>query len=506
MCENVYGACEGTSPDLHAASANYDDVKACYDMATHGDTINIPACAEGDCIWSTTLEMNKDVKLIGAGKEATYITNSMTTGYSAIFYFNIGSYSNSDCITTRNNTDSLADDTNDIEISNMTLTGSLSYNSFLLRFGNVTTPVIRRVKVHDMAFKNSMMSLYSYGHIYGVVYNCTFNDARGPKVAGFGRTGFDNDRMAIGDAKGWYVEDNEYTFTTAGVGYVASGANDGGGLIARYNTGAGTLSGGSGLYETHGGTTAGSSAGQKTEVYGNNMTVTGYGNAGAVRGGKAVYMYNLAAAGLYSTYYENNDEIIWKGMNLSEAPATWCTSYNNDGVHRQTCLDSCICQKPHDIYVFNNRHTVNGSNLSMTIGTMGSCGDIIWDLYQQGICTASNPRQVEENKEFFNFVSSGFDGSAGVGCGTIAQRDAITPATTGVGFWVPTNIETMPCDSISSDNIGKNPSVPIAGTLYKWNGSAWVAFWSPYIYPHPLRNESAADTTAPAAPSGLTVN
>jgi hypothetical protein len=42
--------------------------------------------------------------------------------------------------------------------------------------------------------------------------------------------------------------------------------------------------------------------------------------------------------------------------------------------------------------------------------------------------------------------------------------------------------------------------------LYRWNGTTWVEYYTPYTYPHPLRDEGGeADTTAPTLTSA-TIN
>lgn len=478
MPSMLFAACTGSSPTWSAASANRDDVAACIAASTYGDTINIPSCAAGDCVWTSGITITKDIKIKGAGMDSTYITSGLPewTGgeYHRLILF-------SPDATSRSNLDSLNEDTNTFEISGITFTTSTPQSGvYTLQFYSGSLPVTRRIKIYNNRFVNWSLSLYSYGHIYGVVYNNEFVDARGPKVAGNGYSTFTDDRMLPGDGKGWYIEDNIFTRTGTD-SYIASNGNDGGGWVARYNTVTGTMSSKSGFFETHGNQGAGIYGPQKTEVYCNNITATGVGNAGTVRGGKAIYFNNVFASGSLGLYEEYSD-LYTRGS--YDRPLNRCEE--NQGVLRQTCTDSCICQKPHDDYFWNNRPSLSGTNMTASICSSSICGNV-YDCENQAMGIANSPRELEEDIEYFNYVGTIFDGTKGVGCGTIEKMNVITPTTTGVGFWVPTDIDTMPCSSISPNNIGNNPSVPITGTLYKWNGSAWVAFWAPYTYPHPLR-------------------
>lgn len=100
---------------------------------------------------------------------------------------------------------------------------------------------------------------------------------------------------------------------------------------------------------------------------------------------------------------------------------------------------------------------------------------------------------VNPDRDYFDKATS-FNGTSGVGRGTKAQMLAITPTLTGVGFWV-------------TDEASWDTTLPIntSGQLYRWNGSAWVLYYTPYTYPHPLRGALAAPTFT-TQPQDETVN
>lgn len=114
-----------------------------------------------------------------------------------------------------------------------------------------------------------------------------------------------------------------------------------------------------------------------------------------------------------------------------------------------------------------------------------------------------NPASAEvdylvADRDFYNYTTS-FNGTTGVGCGTLASRPAT--CTTGVGYWA-TN---QSCTDLTGMT-GKDPATPISGVLYKCTATnTWTEYYTPYTYPHPLRTE-VADIVSPAAPSGLTVS
>ena len=70
----AYGAC-GVVDDTTwlAASHSDEDVQACIDGASDGDTINVP---EGDSAetWNTQVDVNKAISLIGPGKDDLIIS------------------------------------------------------------------------------------------------------------------------------------------------------------------------------------------------------------------------------------------------------------------------------------------------------------------------------------------------------------------------------------------------------------------------------------------------
>jgi hypothetical protein len=93
--------------------------------------------------------------------------------------------------------------------------------------------------------------------------------------------------------------------------------------------------------------------------------------------------------------------------------------------------------------------------------------------------------------------TSPFNGTSGVGYGTLANRPACSsPAcAAGVGYWAT--------DQGNWNQSGGGGQ----GVLYTWNGSSWGVHYIPYTYPHPLTTGSTTTSgQPPQAPTGLTAS
>lgn len=466
---SAFAACFGTSPNLTAASASRGDVADCVAASTYGDTIRIPACAPGNCTWTSGITITRDIKIIGNGIDVTVLTNGFANnGVEEAFFKFVPDSTARVRLSTLNGAGTF-------EVAGITFTANTRMtNKFGVWIENYDLPAIRKVKIHDNKYINIHRATQVKGYSHGVFYSNMLVDTNGSYPQGAGRASFENDRYSVGFGRGWYLEDN--TFTFSGVDAIIAGAaNDGGGYVARYNTVTGTLYGGSTYFETHGNQLSYIYGPQITEVYGNEITATGVGKATSVRGGKNIYLNNVMADGWISIWEEYSDLATSDTNPIGRCP-------ENRGVSKQTCTDSCICQKVHDSYFINNRTSTSGTVKNASI---------LFDFWHRANNIVNNPPELVENIEFFNYVASGFNGTAGVGCGTLANRPAT--CTTGVGYWAT----DQSCTDLTG-MVGVNPSTPITGTLYKCtSGNTWTTYFRPYTYPHPLRTGISTPISAP---------
>jgi hypothetical protein len=83
---------------------------------------------------------------------------------------------------------------------------------------------------------------------------------------------------------------------------------------------------------------------------------------------------------------------------------------------------------------------------------------------------------IAANRDYYVYTSN-FNGSSGVGSGTLAQRP--TTCTPLVAYWATDTSTLYQCTS----------------------ANAWTAYYTPYVYPHPLQGGSS-NTQPPSTPSG----
>jgi hypothetical protein len=152
------------------------------------------------------------------------------------------------------------------------------------------------------------------------------------------------------------------------------------------------------------------------------------------------------------------------------------------------------------VYSFNNSmyDTFNGGTTRWVPQTAGIPTGAI-NQYQNEMgnsnATFTMANVIAPDRDYFtqgsvqngaSYTLATFNGSSGVGVGTTAQMNAITPTLTGVGFWVT-----------DQGSWNARLAANTSGQLYTWNGSAWVLTYTPYTYPDPARR--------PPAPTGLRV-
>jgi hypothetical protein len=96
--------------------------------------------------------------------------------------------------------------------------------------------------------------------------------------------------------------------------------------------------------------------------------------------------------------------------------------------------------------------------------------------------------------------SNPFNGTAGTGWGTLANRPST--CTPGVGYFAMDQ-GSWNASSFNPYGVQQNGS---DGLLYKCTSTnVWTIYYTPYTYPHPLQGNANSDNTPPSPPKNVVV-
>lgn len=447
---NAFAAdCTGSSPNLTAASASAADITACITAAVTGDTINVP---QETVVWSggISIPSAKKLTLQGAGKTLTLISGS-----GAIALNMSGSR-----LTGFGLTDIYVyADGNGFRIDNNNITFTTWVSGIQIMSRNDHTPDVPTGVIYENTLTNIRVL------VSGTNYMLAGGNAQNVLWA---------NSFALGNSNTVFIEDN--TFAT---GTNAVDGNYGGSYVFRYNTLTKKQ-----YVEAHSAT---SQRGMRRwEVYGNII-----GNSESatnlpiwMRGGTGLIFGNLLSGNwtnqtialdivrLYS-YDLCDGDSAWDGNTGAGLEAGYpCRDQIGRGYDSTQWEDSpagAYAQPLTPAYFWNNKKTDGSTELTI-----------------QNPNGSSN--HIQANRDYYNYNAS-FNGTTGTGCGALASRPAT--CTTGVGYWAT----DQSCSSLT-DRVGVAPSTPISGTLYKCTATdTWTSYFTPYTYPHPLREATLYNLT-----------
>jgi len=427
---------------IKAASCAFVDVQAAIAKAKPGDTVLVPA---GEATWNSKLVIDKGIILKGAGIDKTVIHNGYDNANDP--QSSLIRYAPSDL------------DANwPFRITGFTFhTYDKCDTINLVHWSKTSLTIQTKIRIdHNKFTATGLQPAIRNNGMRGVIDNNEFHHSypiRHSAAPDNGQTWWNNwEGIRYGKPdNNMYIEDNIFY----DVGFVMDSqyANR---YVFRYNTVYYEVSDKTyfGVLDSHGnqgeGWMYGSFGG---EVYGNLIIFPDSGASSILvrfldhRGGRFVCYMNTVVRN-YGTL--NVQDVI--------------RDTNPDWQNPETNPDY---QFPYDSYFFLNRKNYNGA---------------YWEV-GEGTQTDNPPFYNCPTRDRDYFVGTDkFDGSAGVGYGPLARRPA-NPTTIGVGYWATdqdiTNLE---------GKVGKNPSTPISGTLYKCTApGVWTAYFKPYTYPHHLR-------------------
>lgn len=448
----VFAACTGSSPSW-SSTPDYDSINACVQNAASNDVIFVSK-GTGSVTWPNRISINKSLKIVGPGMDALTVDISSQGAF----------------ITSA-------------------LTGvSISGFSFMTSNSDVTAIIVRGTgwRIYQNRFYSTSESINGVFVLAtgadttispeGVVHN---NVVTNGKIVVFGGGNFTNESLhwadpsTLGTANSVYIEDNIFNMTWNG-GSNCVDANLAGRYVFRYNS---VVQAYAMAHSLQGEGIRGT---REWEIYGN--TFNSFGNASYaamyMRGGTGMLFLNDTTSSVdynFSILFDNVRDTTAIGVGkLCDGNSIW--DENSAGKSGWLCRDQIGAGK--DAAQWYDYNTPGPSQTHSPV--------YIWGIYKNGLSqspyvASTSSTHIENDRDYYTHKAT-FNGTSGVGCGTLAARPPT--CTTGVGYWATnqscTNIRSM---------IGKKPSTPIVGTLYKCVApNTWTAYYTPYTYPHPLSN------------------
>lgn len=495
------------------------NVQAAINALNAGDAV---ACPAGSWTWTSTLSINKAVTLLGAGIGQTNITLSPPVSSTLAISLTV-------------------DPSQFVRLSGFTFTAGNNNASVDL----VQVVGFNQYAVSGMAFRidhvrmndGNIASARLLGvyYAYGLIDHCYFKRnlfgqsveiLGGSNNSDLGYTSWTQPLSLGSGTDAVYLEDSTIDHDNQG----ETGIDQYGGVrsVVRYNTIIGT-----GLGD-HGLDSGGRRSAFSMESYRNTFTNSGSTSvrADTIRGGTQVQFDNTYSGsqgftGIAVLYYRtvfSSDFHGWaycdgtqydvvNALNttttygtatrfLSTAPDTICTGaatgtctqaldLGGTGTFGYPCRDQpgrTHNQALAPLYQWNN-----GSQQYAPLDPDPGTPTEQSPLYQAGHRAAE---WLGVNRDFYNgasgvqtSASSPFNGTTGVGWGTLARRPS--SCTTGVGYFAT--------DQGSWNMSGNNDP---SGILYVCSApNTWTTYYTPYTYPHPLQGIVTQVVSNPPPPT-----
>jgi len=524
-----------------AADCSLNSVNAVINGPTHtavnGDIIQIPA---GSCTWTSPVIVPAGIGITVTGTGTPQSTSS-TTGASATCSQTVITASTSHIIEFRPNTTSALS-----RISCMKVLGSGSTGGAPLTAGGTCNASgCPSFRVDNVTFDGSLQghagdsgAQIGVDNVFGVLDHnsmagssqamfqfVTYHESAWKGVGDWG----DNSRSSpdsFGTAQAIYVENNSFgsgvwvSETEAQVPF----GNEGGGRIAvRFNTCNGCQVG----LANHGTDSNGRPRGPlQGEFYGNNFTCTD--TSGGCQGGVAV------RSGTYMMF----------GNSLIKGAGSWLNSYLVLNTYRISVIwgapwNQCLglYDQSSPLVCTDEPSRSGGTLLSGNPPTpTGWTNQVVDPTYEWddvgGTWTIAQVSQsnsnLTANSDYYTDNSNGankiqtsptspFNGSSGVGFGTLANRPSSctlnsASGSAGVGYWVTGQGSW----NKSGNSFGQGQFYTCRDAAHQLdvNGQGttctqaqdsnhfWCLYYTPYTYPHPLVTGTVTGT-APNPPTGL---
>jgi hypothetical protein len=461
----AWAGCTGSSPTWET-TPDYASLSACVAGLQNNDTLNVTAGGGTSEITSTLVVPSSGVKIIGPGAA------NLTLTWTGNYVFSTASKSSF-----RISGFTFATSTYQTSILVKGGTGWMIDNNIYTNTGDATSTGVFVIVDADAA-----------GASYGLIHSNTVNAGRVLISHSTISSAMENtlwvSDLNLGTSEAVYIEDNTFNFSpNRSTNCVDS--NRASRYVARYNTINGQYVMAHSQYE--GGSRRGS---RKWEIYGNNMStsVTTWIAALYFGAGSGTIFANQGS-GYDAWLFLDNTRDHYGDVADNTTYAGRCdgdnvTDGNTNPNPASGVVDGWPCRDQIGRSSDSGAYPSNQASVpAMFWLNRSATAPMTIDL-----ATGVSASHIVADRDYY-ISNASFNGTSGIGCGTFADIPAT--CTTGVSYWAT----TQSCSDLTG-MVGANPVTPISGTLYKCTETdTWTAYYTPYTYPHPLRDVTAPDST-----------
>lgn len=461
---------------INAASCSQSNVQSAVNSASSGDTVNVPSCPSG-ANWSSRVDINsKSIVVHGAGSSNTIINGNgfRLTGSNASritgFRFNLAPASNA-----------LSVESNGVGPSGWRMDHCIIYGA----------------QTHE--YMNSSFYVFGWGPkdypMKGLIDNCEITSARGvvfgqsEGIAPGGKERF-AEPLNLGTDQAIYVENCTFTHPYSGGFAQMMDGRLGSKWVVRFNK----IS--NNYIEAH--SPQGTGRGFRSwEIYKNTLHIdTGYENwfPFSLRGGTGVVWGNTLSGAWTRPNVGFDLRRLTEDLGVGKCTGSnpWDGNRGGSSAPGWPCRDQIGTSTDQRLWTSGNPYPPQSLAPAYIWSNYIGSNRVTVLLYGSG----SPGNYIVSNRDYYEQQASSFNGTSGVGVGTLANRPPT--CTTGVGYWAT--------DQGSWNTSGSGEQ----GVLYKCTSTnTWTSYYTPYTYPHPIINQSLpimgspSPPGAPNAPSGV---
>jgi hypothetical protein len=219
---------------------------------------------------------------------------------------------------------------------------------------------------------------------------------------------------------------------------------------------------------------------KKWEIYGNTIFGSDCWVPFFLRGGTGVIFNNVVTGEWNSKQITMDNVRSFKGVGpgLCDGTSSWDGNEGTGDEAGYPCRDQI--GRGADSYSWPSSAPYPSQPLEPVYAYGNTPSDVTVSV------NSNSAHHIKANRDYYDYTAS-FDGTSGVGVGTLADRPSI--CIPGVAYW-----------ATDQGNWNQNGD---DGVLYKCTSTNnWELYYTPYTYPHPLRGGSGPDTTPPTCSNG----